>query len=224
MRVQKYIGLFYLAILCLPVFMLIGCTFWTTGTTTAPAATATSDAPALAGSPKGSGGVNSTATTVSSPCSTISTPPASTSGWKIYKDSRFSFQFAIPPGWRAGSFTDDSGNDYIVQVFPPGSTTPIGQAGLADQEHIAIAIALSGPTGTYANDPNWKVEAGSISISGKKVMIYDRTSPDCGEVNRGTTADFEQHHFTFFMTSIPEKAKKDVALFLGTLQGFVYTK
>jgi hypothetical protein len=221
MRVQKYIGLFYLAILCLPVLMLISCTFWTTGTTTAPSATATSDAPAIVGSPKGSGGVNSTA---SSPCSTISTPLASTSGWKIYKDRRFSFQFAIPPGWRAGSFTDDSGNDYIVQVFPPGSTIPIGQAGLADQEHIAIAIALSGPTGTYANDPNWKVEAGSISISGKKVMIYDRTSPDCGEVNRGTTADFEQHHFTFFMTSIPEKAKKDVALFLGTLQSFVYTK
>src|SRR5690348_7079239 len=49
-------------------------------------------------------------------------------------------------------------------------------------------------------------------------MIYDRTSPDCGEVNRDTTADFERHHFTFFMSSIPEKAKKDSALFLGMLQ------
>jgi hypothetical protein len=204
--------------------MLTGCTFEATGTTSAHSGTATAGVSALVGSPKGPGGGNSTATIVSNPCPTMSAPPASSNGWKIYKDSRFSFQFAIPPDWRAGSFTDDSGNDYIVQVFPPNSTTPIGQAGLADLEHFAIAIALSGPTSTYAKDPNWKVEAGSFTISGKKVMIYDRTSPDCGEVNRGITADFEQHHFTYFMTSIPEKAKKDVALFLGTLQSFVYTK
>lgn len=224
MRIQKYTGLYCLVVLCLPGLILAGCTGGATGTATAPAASTTSNTPTLVESPKGPGGVASTSTVVSSACSAISATAASTNGWKIYKDSRFSFEFAIPPGWRAGSFTDDSGNDYIVQGFPPGSTTPIGQAGLADQEHFAIAIALSGPISTYANDPNWKAETGSISISGTKVMIYDRTTPDCGVVNRGATADFERHHFTFFMTSISGKAKQDIALFLGMLQSFVYTK
>lgn len=142
----------------------------------------------------------------------------------MYKDGRFSFQFAVPPGWRAGSFTDDSGSDYIVQVFPPGSTTPVGQAGLTDQEHFALTIALVGPTSTYASDPNWSAEVGSIMISGVRTTLYDRAAPDCGEVNRGATADFGHHHFTFFLTSIPEKAKRDIALFEGMLQSFEYTQ
>ena len=223
MSKQKHIHRSCLAALCFLalISLLAGCDVGG-GTLTSPAATTTSGVPELESSPKGSGGVQVTASVLSS-CSYGTVAPASTRGWNVYRDGRFSFQFAVPPGWRAGSFTDDSGNDYIVQVFPPGSTTPIGQAGLADQEHFAIAIALSGPTGTYANDPNWKAETGSIAISGTKVMIYDRTTPDCGEVNRGTTADFERHHFTFFMTSIPEKAKKEIALFLGMLQSFVYT-
>src|SRR5437764_14029852 len=121
-------------------------------------------------------------------------------------------------------FVDDSGNDYIVQAFPPGSTTPVGQAGLADQEHFSVTVALVGPVSTYANDPNWNPEAGSITISGVKTTLYDRTTPDCGEVNRGATADFEQHHFTFFVTSIPTKAKVDIALFQSMLHSFIYTQ
>ena len=186
-----------------------------------------SNATAPVESSKGPGAANLTATALATPvsttCPTLSTAPASTSGWKIYQDTHFSFQFAIPPGWRADSFTDASGNDYIVQVFPPGSTTPIGQMGFADQEHFSITIALTGPTGTYTNDPNWKVDAITITISGTRTPIYDRTTPDCGEVNRGATGNFGQHHFTFFMTSVPGRAKNDIALFLGVLQSFVYS-
>jgi len=176
---------------------------------------------------KGPGAANLTATALASPvsntCPTLSTPPAPAQGWKIYKDSHFSLQFAIPPGWRAGSFTDASGNDYIVQIFPPASTTPIGQMGFADQEHFAITITLSGPTSTYANDPNWRADAITITISGTRTPIYDRTTPDCEELNRGATGNFGQHHFTFFMTSVPGRAKNDIALFLGVLQSFVYS-
>jgi hypothetical protein len=117
---------------------------------------------------------------------------------------------------------DDSGNDYIVLFFPPGSSALIGQVGLADREHFAITIALSGPINTYANDPNWKAEAGSITISGAKVALYDRATQDCQVVNRGATTDFDGHHFTFFLTSVSDKAKADIELFLGMLQSFVY--
>ena len=210
----------YLAALCLLVFvsLLSACNAGPGGTSPTPASTATS--PRLNSSPKGPGGITVTASP--SNCSFGNESPASTSGWNVYKDGRFPFKFAIPPGWRAGSFVDDSGNDYIVLVFPPGSTSPVGQAGLADQEHFSITVALAGPANTYANDPNWSPEAGGITISGVKTILYDRTTPDCAAVNRAATADFGQHHFTFFLTSIPAKAKADIALFLGILQSFIY--
>src|SRR5579859_1483284 len=189
------------------------------GNTSSPTA---SSVPTLVGSPKGPGGLTMTPSDTSS-CSIGVVAPASITGWNRYRDRRFPFQFAFPSGWRAGSFTDDSGNDYIVQVFPPDSTTPFGQAGIADQEHFAISIALSGSTSTYANDPNWRADAGSITIGGVRSTLYDRTTPDCGGVNRGATADIGRHHFTFFMVSVPGKAKKDIALFLGVLQSFTYS-
>lgn len=182
--------------------------------------------PRPAGSPKGPGAANLTATALTTPaltsCGVVRVTPASTNGWSIYKDKQFLFQFAVPPGWRAGSFVDNGG-DYIVQVFPPGSTTPFGDAGLIDPEHISVSIAPAGSTSTYANDTNWKAETGTITIGGVKTILYDRTSPGCGEVNRGATDDFRQHHFTFFLVTNPGKAQNDIALFLGMAESFVYS-
>jgi len=219
---QQYTCRYYLAAFCFIVLisMLSACDAWVGGTS--PTQASTTSFPKPDSSPKGPGGL--TTTVGSSNCSFKSAAPVSASGWKVYKDSRFPFKFAVPPGWRAGSFVDDSGNDYIVQVFPPGSTTPVGQAGLTDQEHFSVTVALVGPTSTYANDPNWSPEAGGITISGVKTTLYDRTTPDCGEVNRGATVDLKHHHFTFFLTSIPTKAKVDIALFQSTLQSFIYTQ
>lgn len=181
---------------------------------------------APAGSPKGPGAANLTATAlataVSTSCGVVRATPAFTNGWSIYKDKQFPFQFAIPPGWRAGSFVDNGG-DYIVQVFPPGSSTPFGDAGLIDPEHISVTVAPAGSTSSYANDTNWKAETGAITIGDIKTIIYDRTSPDCGEVNRGATNDFRQHHFTFFLVTNPGKARTDIALFLGLAESFVYS-
>jgi len=182
--------------------------------------------PGPAGSPKGPGAANLTATALATPisstCGVVHTTPVSTHGWSIYKDKLFPFQFAIPPGWRAGSFVDNSG-DYIVQIFPPGSTTPFGDAGLIDPEHISVSIAPAGSTSTYANDINWKAETSTINIGGVKTIVYDRTSPDCGEVNRGATGDFRQHHFTFYLVTNPGKAQTDIELFLGMTESFVYS-
>ena len=197
--------------------LLIGCNPSFPGTST----------PKLDSSPKGPGPTNLTATARATPISTrcpaISATPASTVGWNIYKDIRFSFHVSVPPGWRAGSFTDDSGSDYIVQFFPPDSTTPFGQRGFGDREHFEIVIPLSGPANNYANNPDWRPEATKITINGTKTTLYDRTTPDCGQINRGATANFGEHDFTFFMVSTPEKAKNDIALFLGMLQSFVYS-
>jgi hypothetical protein len=219
---QQYTYRYYLVAFCFIVLILLlsGCDAGVGGTSPTQASTAAF--PKLDSSPKGQDGLTTTAG--SSNCSFRSTAPVSTSGWKVYKDGRFPFKFAVPPDWRAGSFVDDSGNDYIVQVFPPGSTTPVGQAGLADQEHFSVTVVLVGPGNTYANDPNWSPEAGGITISGVKTTLYDRRTPDCGEVNRGATSDLGHHHFTFFLTSIPAKAKEDMTLFQSVLQSFIYTQ
>src|SRR5229473_8307918 len=196
------------------ISMLAGCTIDTTGVVPPPA-TGNS-------TPKGPGSANLTATAQSTPivsiCPNMSIVAASSTGWSAYKDSQFPFQFSVPPGWRAGSYND--GNDYIAQVFPPGSTTPFGIA-TADPEHFQISVLLAGTASDPAHDPNWKPEATPITISGTKTALYDRTSPACEEVNRIAVADFGQHHYTFFMTSVPDKAKNDLALFLGMLQSFV---
>src|SRR5947199_452994 len=106
---QQYTCRYYLAAFCFIVLisMLSACDAWVGGTS--PTQASTTSFPKPDSSPKGPGGLT---TTVGS-----STAPVSTSGWKVYKDSRFPFKFAVPPGWRAGSFVDVSGNAYIVQVF-----------------------------------------------------------------------------------------------------------
>ena len=200
--------------------LLVGCNSAVNGTSASNTST-----PKLDSSPKGPGAGSLTATAratpVSTVCPTIRAKPASTSGWKIYMDTTFSFQFSVPPDWRAGSF-NDGGNDYIAQVFPPGSTTPFGIA-TADPEHFQVSVLLAGTASDPAHDPNWRPEATPITISGTKTTLYDRTSPACEEVNRIAVADFGQRHYTFFMTSVPCKAKNDLALFLGMLQSFAYT-
>lgn len=219
---RRYANLSWLPALFLLVLipLQVGCDSAVGGTTTSNTPT-----PGLDGSPKGPGpadlSATARATPVSTVCPVIRAKPASTSGWKVYKDTTFSFQFSVPPGWRAGSF-NDGGNDYIVQVFPPGSTTPFGIA-TADPEHFQVSVLLAGTASDPASDPNWKPEATAITVSGTRTTLYERTSPTCEEVNQIAVTDFGQHHYTFFMTSVQEKAKNDVALFLSVLQSFVYT-
>ncbi len=176
---------------------------------------------------KGPGATNLTATARATPiatvCPTLSVAAASTTGWKLYKDTRFPFQFAIPPGWKAGSFTDGSGDEYITAVLPIGSTFPFENSSGAP-EKFEISVGLTGSPFNPSSDPNWKAEATPITISGTKAILYDRTSPNCGEYDRIAVATFGQHQFTFY-TGIyaPGKAQQDISLFLGILQSFKYT-
>jgi hypothetical protein len=179
------------------------------------------------GTPKGPGSANLTATARITPiatvCPTFSTAPASTNGWKFYKDTRFPFQFAIPPGWKAGSFTDGSGDDYITAVLPIGSIFPFENSSGAP-EKFEISVELTGSPFNPSSDPTLIAERTPITISGMKTILYDRTSPNCGEYDRIAVAKFGQHQFTFY-TGIyaPGKAQQDISLFLGIVQSFKYT-
>ncbi len=212
-------GRFWLPALFFLAFslILVGCDATVPGVTN----------PTVERTPKGPGAANLTATALTTPvattCPTFSAAPASTNGWQIYKDKRFPFQFAFPPGWKAGSSIDDSGNDYIAAVLPDASTFPVAHASGAP-EKFEVTVPLAGPTSNPASDPTWQAEATPIIISGMKTILYDRTSPDCGEYDRIAVAKFGQHQFTFY-TGIyaPGKARQDIALFLGVVHSFVYS-
>lgn len=209
-------GLSVLFVLAL-FLVLMGCDVNSPGITT----------PTVERTPKGPGAANLTATALTTPvatvCPTFSATPAPTSGWQIYKDTRFPFQFTVPPGWRAGSFTDGSGYDYIVAVLPGTSTLPFEHANVAP-EHFEISVTLAGPVFNPSSDPTWKAETTPITINGTKATLYDRTSPDCGETDRIAVANFGQHHFTFGMgVYAPGKAQQNISFFLGIVHSFVYS-
>jgi hypothetical protein len=212
---------FGLSTLFLLAFFLIlaGCDVNSPGITT----------PTVERTPKGPGAANLTATALTTPvatvCPTFSAAPASTSGWKLYKDMRFAFQFAIPPGWKAGSFTDDTGDDYIAAVLPANSTFPFDHVSGAP-EQFQISVALAGAPRDPTIDPNMKPEANPVTISEAKTTLYDGTPPDCQGTERMAVATIGQHQFVFYMSAhIPtlSKVQKDLSLFLGTLQSFAYT-
>ncbi len=192
--------------------------------------TATPTTQELDGTPKGPGSANLTATARATPIATVfptfSAIPASTHGWKLYKDTRFPFQFAIPTGWKAGSFTGgsvDGSSTYYEVALLPDSTIPFENVS-GTPEHFEITVILTGPESDPAADPTWQVEAVPITISGMKRVIYDRTSPNCGEYDRIAVAAFGSHQYTFD-TGIyaPGKAQQDISLFLGMVHSFKYT-
>ncbi len=187
--------------------------------------------PTVERTPKGPGAANLTATAQATPvatvCPTFSAAPASTNGWKLYKDTRFPFQFAVPPGWKAGSFNDSSADGshayYEAAVLPGTSTFPFENVSGAP-EHFEVSVTLTGPVFNPASDPTWKAETSPITISETKTILYDRTSPDCGETDRIAVANFGQHHFTFYMgVYAPGKAQQDISLFLSIVHSFVYS-
>lgn len=213
------------------ITFLTGCSSGITNTpstSTTPTPTVGLDGP----HGKGPGSANLTATAQTTPvatvCPTFSAAPANTSGWRIYTDSRFSFHVAIPPGWRAGSFTssnaDGSSSYYQVMVLPPGSTAHFNAEGsMTDPEHFEISTTLVGTASSSpANDPtDWQIEKTKIALNGIPTAIYDHTSSDCEQVLRTTdNVAFGQHEFDIYMVSLPAKAKNDIALFLGMAESF----
>ena len=83
-----------------------------------------------------------------------------------------------------------------------------------------MTLNISDPPFDPANDSSWKAESGTITVGKTQATLYDRTSPDCQEVNRAVVASIAQHHYQFYLSSPFSNAKQDLALFLGTLQTF----
>jgi hypothetical protein len=218
----KSIGILLLS--CIFIGMNIGCS------TQAQTANSTVKSPAPIESPKGPGAVNLTATAQATVlpvgCSAVRRGvPAPTDGWQIYKDARFSFQFAFPPGWRAGATTstsaDGSGSSYIVQVFPPTSKAPFDwHSSLFDAEHFEVTVFLTGSVDSLADDHSYIPESADAALGNTKTTLYDRTSSDCQEVERFVQAEYNHSYYQFRMKSLPEKAQQDITLFLGMLQSW----
>lgn len=233
MRKHRYIRLFWpLFLLFILVPIYTGCNSSTAGPAPTTVPTSNTSIPTES-STKGPGAANLTATALATPIPTVCTAigsvaPASTLGWKVYSDHHFPFRFSVPPGWRAGATTGSSGDGsysyYVVQVFPPGSTSPFDfQQGIFDAEHFEITIVVSGADAIPTEDHTMIPERTSVEIGNNKTTMYDQTSSACEEVDRNAFTHFAQHQYNFHMKSVPAKARNDIALFLGMLQSFMYT-
>ncbi len=179
----------------------------------------------LDSSPKGPGSAGLTATAKATPvvvtCPTIGpVQPAVTTGWKVYKNEAYHFQFAIPPGWSAGKDNRDSPQYETIAVFPPGVTVPFDDAS-HQPEAFSMTLLINASPSNPADDQAFKAETQSVFVGNTKATIYDRTSPDCAEIARVAITHIGQRDYTFYMTTTPKNAKQNIALFLGTLQSFV---
>lgn len=220
------------ALFLLVIVLLAGCD--APPTNTLPTATATSTLSPLGNStPKGPAPTELTATAQATPISTVcpntNAVPASTHGWTMYKDKQYPFQFSIPTGWKAGSFTSSSGDGsssyYSVLLLPPGSTAQFSEEGaLSTPENFTLNITLSGPIPSLSKDASWTPETAKVSMNHTQITVYDRVSPGCGEVDHETDGATLGHFtYDFYMVSTSAKARGDTALFLGVVQSFVYT-
>ena len=201
--------------------LLAGCDISPTGISNATAT------PNLDGSPKGPGSANLTATALATPvptpaCPIVNAVAAATTGWQIYRDGQYHFQFAFPPHWQPELSTGDS-NDHTVAVFPPGSAIPPLGIAAGQPEYFQVSILLSGTASDPAHDPNWQPVHSNIRIGNITTTLYARPAVECDEEDRMAVADSGSHHFTFYMTAKPAQAGRDIALFLGLLQSFQYT-
>lgn len=212
-----------LGLLC--AALLAGCDLKPAGLGGAsPSPTAT---PNLDGSPKGPGSANLTATALAPSatppvCATLTVAPASTSGWHTYKDSQYHFQFAYPPGWQPVLSTGDS-SSHTIAIFPPGSAIPPLGIAAGATEYFQVSLLLSGTASDPTHDPNWRSTGASLTINGQSTPLYYRPAVECETENRLAVADFGQHHFSYYMTTKPAQATRDIGLFLGIVQSFVYS-
>lgn len=180
----------------------------------------------LDGSPKGPGSANLTATALAPSatppaCAILSVAPASTAGWHTYKDSQYHFQFAYPPGWQPVLSTGDS-SDHTIAIFPPGSAIPPLGIAAGATEYFQVSLLLSGTPSDPAHDSNWRPTGTTLTINGQQTPLYYRPAVECQTENRLAVADFGQHHFSYYMTTKPAQATRDISLFPGIVQSFVY--
>lgn len=163
-----------------------------------------------------------------SPTVTRAVVPAATSGWAIYTDHRFPIRFPVPPGWVAGSHTDDNYNtancEYVVDLFPQGSIIafiPGAEEKHGEEMFLKINLACAAHTYIPANDPFAVAESAPILFSGNPTTLYDNKATVPGS-QREASQTFGGHQYLFVMDAPTPKGPQDIALFLGVLSGFRY--
>lgn len=95
-------------------------------------------------------------------------------------------------------------------------------------ELIEITITLSGPfTTTLAQNAGFSAEPGMAALGTTQTHLYDRGNPRAGgEITRAAETTLGSHPMTFEMHYLaygawnPTIAQRDVALFLGMMQGY----
>lgn len=162
-------------------------------------------------------GVIATPTITLAPTPTFTT--ASSKGWAIYHDAKFPFEFAIPPGWRTGAYTDVHGDgvicEYAVMLFPPGSQAVAMPNALASTpEYMSIQVILDCPR-LFGFAPTYT----DVTVSGSPGRLY------VGYVGNNyhdlmTLVDFGGHQYALTLT---EPSEQDIPLYMAMLASFHYS-
>jgi hypothetical protein len=165
------------------------------------------------------GRASSTGTPTPSEIALAPTPTfttASYKGWAIYHDAKFPFEFAIPPGWRTGAYTDVHGDgvtcEYVVMLFPPDSQAEAMPGALeSTPEYIAIQVMLDcprlfGPAPTYTD----------VTVSGSPGRLYVRNNRQ----DLTTLVDFGGHQYALTLNALSEQ---DIPLYMAVLASFHYS-
>jgi hypothetical protein len=228
-----------LLLIILAITMIAACdTAPIGGTNTTNTTKTTPTEPEIDGTPKGPGAANLTATARATPvtitCPKLSVSPASTSGWKTYTDTQYSFHFAYPSTWKPYVETGYS-NEYPIAVFPPDTQPFPPSMGIAVgyPEYLEVTFPLVTTPPNLPQDPDWTRQS-TVAIDHRQVAFYTRWSANCQGMSSTAYAEFGQYKALFFMDvelrhgssitpAFTQQVQQDADYFLALMQSFVYT-
>ena len=144
---------------------------------------------------------------------------ASSKGWSIYHDAKFPFEFAIPPGWRTGVYTDVHGDgvicEYVVMIFPPGSQAVATPGALEHTpEYMSIQVMLDCPR-LFGFVPTYT----DVTVSGSPGRLY------VGNYRHDamTLVDFGGRQYVLTLNAPNLQPEEDIPLYMAVLASFHYS-
>ena len=149
-------------------------------------------------------------------------------GWTWYHDSLYTFQFAIPPNWKAIPYlntnTDVGDCEEVAYLLPPTASAPSDLALIAQYpEYLSVSIRLNcGPLLIEEAGGNaWHAEVNTIIVDGATTRIYDRTTPG-GAIERLIAQTYGGYQFLFYLRAPTAQMAQDLTLYLQMLRSFHY--
>ncbi|GCE12557.1 hypothetical protein [Tengunoibacter tsumagoiensis] len=146
----------------------------------------------------------------------------------MYNDKTYPFTLTIPIGWNETAFStssaDQSSTFYQIWLTPKSLPHPASaEEALRYPEAIQFTVLLSGPSADYTKI-GFTPEADPVVIDHIQTPFYQRTSPNCGEVNFAAgPITIGGKAYSFYLETRDPPRKEDVAIFLKVLQSFTYT-